>query len=159
MLYLNTKSFKTYFKKICSYGKYILYTRFVKLKSGISLPIYFFSKHLPKSGTPTSLPDGYIINENPKSHMPYLKKIRNNDANYKSDNKEKNEKNQVIYVIKIPKKGTKMGKWVIKNKDKILSSHRTKQAAIKNARKIAIRKKYRVLVKNINGKFSFGFKP
>ena len=83
--------------------------------------------------------------------MPYLKKNRNDY----SKNESKTYKKEVLYVIKIPKKG----KWVVKNKDKILSSHKTKQAAIKNARTIAIKNNYRVLVKNINGKFSFGFKP
>jgi len=35
------------------------------------------SKHKPKSGTPTYLPERYTIGINKRSKMPYLKKINN----------------------------------------------------------------------------------
>jgi hypothetical protein len=54
------------------YGKYTLYMRIVKLKSGTQLPIYFFSKKKPKSGKPAILPEKYLVKENSRSHMPYL---------------------------------------------------------------------------------------
>jgi hypothetical protein len=56
------------------YGKYTLYTRIVKLKSGTELPIYFFSKKKPRSGKPTPLPEKFLVKESDRSHMPYLVK-------------------------------------------------------------------------------------
>ena len=56
------------------YGKWTLYMKIVHLKSGITLPIYFFSKKKPKSGKPASLPDKYSVEINQRSHMPYLKR-------------------------------------------------------------------------------------
>jgi len=161
LFYLTTEGFKKYFYKICCYGKYVLYSRYVKLKSGLSLPIFFFSTHTPKSGIPTSLPDGYMINENPRSHMPYLKKIKyKNTINIsKKDIKEEPEKRKVLYVVYTLKKGSKTGNWVVKNENKILSNHITKQDAIKKARALAIKQNYRVMVKNTDGHFSYGFKP
>jgi hypothetical protein len=162
LFYLNTENFKKYFNRFFYYGKYVLYSRYVKLKSGLSLPIFFFSPHTPKSGSPSSLPEGYIIKENPRSHMPYLKKIshKNSIKKLKNDEIKENKKNNVLYVIYKPKKDRKnMSKWVILNNDKILSNHRKKQTAIKRARIYALKNNCRVLVKNINGRFSYGFKP
>jgi len=73
---ISSRSKMPYLRKIgphpYHFGKYTLYTRFVKLKSGIELPIYFFSKKKPKSGKPVSLPDKYIVRVNQRSNMPYL---------------------------------------------------------------------------------------
>lgn len=71
---MNTTEVKQYFIRLFRYGKYVLYTRMVVLRSGVRLPIFFFSSHTPKSGYATSLPQGYIVKENETSHMPYLKK-------------------------------------------------------------------------------------
>jgi len=57
------------------YGEYTLYSSNVKLRSGRIQKIYFFSKKkTPKAGRPSSKPDNYIVNVNPKTGMPYLKK-------------------------------------------------------------------------------------
>ena len=51
-----------------------LYTRDVTLKGGRVQPIYFFSKRIPKSGTPTEKPKGYIVGVNKRTGLPYLQK-------------------------------------------------------------------------------------
>ncbi|MCK5300976.1 MAG: DUF2188 domain-containing protein, partial [Thermoplasmatales archaeon] len=157
--YLTTEGFKKYFYKICCYGKYVLYSRYVKLKSGLSLPIFFFSTHTPKSGTSTSLPDGYTVKENPKSHMPYLKKIEPTKKLIKKSPplKINSKKTDVIYVVNRLQPGKNRGNWAVRYEKKIYSSHRTKKAAIKNAREIAKKSECRVLVQNTNGRFSYGF--
>jgi len=53
---------------------YHLYKREVKLKSGKSQIIYFFSKRKPRSGKRCALPEGYIVRINKRSGMPYLRK-------------------------------------------------------------------------------------
>ncbi|HEC94484.1 MAG TPA: hypothetical protein ENI45_00785 [Thermoplasmatales archaeon] len=58
------------------YQGYTLYKRMVKLLSGKWQVIYFFSKRLPKSGEPTSLPPGYKVGVNKRSGMPFLMKVR-----------------------------------------------------------------------------------
>ena len=85
-LYLFTSSVTNYFMNITtaivpveaakgySYGPYILYTEQVRLKNGRNQVIYFFSKHLPKSGTATTLPQGYHLEVSNRSGLPYLKK-------------------------------------------------------------------------------------
>jgi hypothetical protein len=77
--YLTTLPVKDYFKKtkIFTYGPYTLYKRVVELKSGKTVTIYFFSKHKPHSGTPTSKPEGYEVGINPRSSLPYLYKTKN----------------------------------------------------------------------------------
>jgi len=64
IIYLSTQTVLLYFTQFFLYGKYMLYTRIVKLKSGIILPIYFFSSHKPKSGIPSQFPQDYLIKEN-----------------------------------------------------------------------------------------------
>lgn len=54
LLYLTTPIVAIYFSEFYKYGKYILYTRMVKLKSGLILPIFFFSSHRPHSGKTVS---------------------------------------------------------------------------------------------------------
>ena len=158
--YLSTESVKKYFYQIYQYGKYILYSRYVKLKSGKELPIFFFSSHTPKSGSPTQLPDGYMVQENPKSNMPYLKKIDKIEKLISSSKSEKiNKRINVIYVVNRIQPGKNRGNWAVRTKNKIYSSHRTKKTALKNARLIAKKMNNRVLVQNKNGRFSYGFNP
>ncbi len=57
-----------------TYGLYTLYTELVHLRNGKKQVIYFFSKHPPKSGTPTTLPRGYHVEVSDRSGLPYLKK-------------------------------------------------------------------------------------
>lgn len=76
---VNSKSGMPYLRKIgpraFKHGKYTLYMRVVNLKSGVQLPIYFFSKKKPKSGKPVNqLPSNFIVKENKRSRMPYLRK-------------------------------------------------------------------------------------
>ena len=54
------------------YGKYTLYKRSVKLKSGIETPVYFFSKKKPKNGKPTILPEDCLVKKSIYSDVPYL---------------------------------------------------------------------------------------
>jgi hypothetical protein len=51
-----------------------LYSRDVTLKGGRIQTIYFFSKRIPKSGTPCDLPEGYSVGINKRTGLPYLKK-------------------------------------------------------------------------------------
>ena len=78
ILFLMSSYVIKYFEiiKFFTYGPYILYTRQVYLKNADkNIDIYFFSSRKPKSGTPCELPDGYEVNVNPKTKMPYLQKI------------------------------------------------------------------------------------
>jgi hypothetical protein len=78
VLYLMSSYVKEYFEKIkvFTYGPYTLYTRKVDLKNtGKLVDIYFFSSHIPKSGTACAMPEGYEVGVNPKTKMPYLQKI------------------------------------------------------------------------------------
>ena len=86
MMYLLSSSVKRYFKIITmaivpteliqeyTYGLYTLYTELVHLRNGKNQIIYFFSKRKPKSGTPTTLPEGYLVEVSKRSGLPYLKK-------------------------------------------------------------------------------------
>jgi hypothetical protein len=86
MMYLLLSPVKRYFGKITmaivpseivkeyTYGLYTLYTKLVHLRNGRNQIIYFFSKRKPKSGTPTTLPDGYQVEVSKRSGLPYLKK-------------------------------------------------------------------------------------
>lgn len=65
----------------------------------------------------------------------------------------------VIYVVSKPQPGQVKGDWAVRSHRKIFSHHRTKQAAIKKARTIAIDRDATVLVQNTDGTFSDGFKP
>ena len=56
------------------YEGWTLYKRDVILKGGRKQTIYFFSKRLPKSGTPTDMPPGYGVGVNKRTGLPYLKK-------------------------------------------------------------------------------------
>ncbi len=86
LLYLFSSSVKNYFMNITTaivpadaakeftYGPYTLYTELVRLKNGKNQVIYFFCKHLPKSGSPTPMPAGYHVEISTRSGLPYLKK-------------------------------------------------------------------------------------
>jgi hypothetical protein len=159
IFYLTTPTFQWYFHKIFRYGKYALYTRTVSLKSGLQIPIYFFSKNEPKSGHPTTLPNGYMIEENQYSHMPYLKK--KNGSLSKHDLKQSNTHDHipVYYVVNNSQTTSTRYPWIIRSQRTILSNHRTKNAAVRKARVLAFQKKGRVLVQKTNGKFGYGFTP
>ena len=159
IFYLTTNEVKEYFARMLRYGKYVLYTRMVTLKSGLQLPIYFFSSHTPKSGHPTSLPDGYIVKENETSHMPYLKKDHPNKTIKKRDAKTSKRDRMVIYVVNASHTDRINGSWAVKGHNQIFSSHPTKRLAIKKAREVALQKHATVMVQNTNGRFSYGFKP
>ena len=45
-----------------------------KMAGDAPSPLYFFSQHPPKSGTPVSKPEGYRVTEHNRSHLPLLKK-------------------------------------------------------------------------------------
>jgi hypothetical protein len=86
IIYLLMSSVKRYFGKISmaivpveilkeyTYGLYTLYSKLVRLKNGKNQIIYFFSKRTPKSGTPTTFPDGFQVEVSKRSGLPYLKK-------------------------------------------------------------------------------------
>jgi hypothetical protein len=56
------------------YGDYTLYEKKIMTKSGKKRTVQFFSKGEPDEGKPIGLPDGYVIKENKKTGIPYLKK-------------------------------------------------------------------------------------
>lgn len=60
--------------QIFKHGEYVLYSREVKLKNGGFRTIYFFSKHTPKSGKPSPMPEGYEVGVNNKTGLPFLRK-------------------------------------------------------------------------------------
>lgn len=173
---VNQRSNMPYLQKIGKakpymHGDYTLYCRDVTLKSGKSLTIHFFSKRKPKSGKPTTLPDGYIVGINQRSKLPYLKKkdkkpvtkdkeevkvvISNGEGTEAKHRKPSN----VIYVISKPQPGQVKGDWAVRSHGKIFSHHRTKANAIKEARKVASTRDATVLIQNTDGTFSKGFKP
>jgi len=145
------------------YGKYTLYTRKVKINGGKEVTIYFFSSHKPKSGTPTPMPEGYEVEINERSNMPYLRKIGSKKATVKKTEvkkmSEKKKPSNVIYVVSKPQPGQVRGDWAVRSHGKIFSHHRTKENAIKAARKIARQRNATVMVQNTDGTFSEGFKP
>jgi hypothetical protein len=74
-------------------------------------------------------------------------------------NKIKRKPANVIYVVSKPKPGQVKGDWAVRSHGKIFSHHRTKLAAIKKAREIARIREATVLIQNVDGTFSEGFKP
>lgn len=90
--------------------------------------------------------------------MKRLLKVKNrskNDVEEKSGKKPSN----VIYGVNRPQSGHVRGDWVVRTHGKIYSHRRTKQTAIREARRIAREKEATVMVQNIDGTFSVGFKP
>jgi len=166
IFYLTTPMVQWYFKKIYRYGKYVLYTKLVTLRSGLQLPIYFFSQKNPKSGHPTDLPEGYTVKENEKSHMPYLKKKEHKHVS-KTKSKPKKQKTEqinkpkpeIIYVVNNEHDNDHPEAWIVKSHTTTYEYVQTKQKAIQKARDLARKFKARVLVQNVHGKFSHGFTP
>jgi hypothetical protein len=165
IVYLTTAYVKKYFADVFRYGEYTLHKRDVTLKSGMTLTIYFFSKRIPKSGTPTSLPDGYTVGVSEQSKMPYLKKQDTKKTIspkkiYVTPKEMKSKKlANVIYVVRNQQPGQIRSDWAVRGHRKIYSHHRTKIIAINNARKIARSRDSTVMVQNTDGTFSIGFKP
>jgi hypothetical protein len=148
--------------KVFKYGDYTLYTRKVELNGGKEITIYFFSGHKPKSGTACAMPEGYEVGINKRSNMPYLRKKGKKKTVIVEPVEEKETKKKpanVVYVVSNPQPGERRGDWAVRTHGKIYSHHKTKENAIKAARKIAIKKKATVLVQNTDGTFSDGFKP
>lgn len=56
------------------HGDYTLHCRDVKLKGGREQKIYFFSKKVPKSGSPCEKPSNMTVGVNKRTGLPYLKK-------------------------------------------------------------------------------------
>lgn len=54
--------------------EYTLYVRDVPTKGRGTRPLYFFSKSPKDDASPTELPAGYAVAENPRTGLPYLKK-------------------------------------------------------------------------------------
>jgi len=65
----------------------------------------------------------------------------------------------VIYVVSKPQPGEVKGDWAVRSHGKIFSHHKTKEKAIDEARKIAVKREATVMVQNTDGTFSDGFKP
>ena len=65
----------------------------------------------------------------------------------------------VVYVVSKPQPGEVRGDWAVRTHHKIFSHHKTKQTAIKAARKVAKERGATVLVQNTDGTFSEEFKP
>lgn len=175
---INSRSKMPYLQKIgkpkpFKYNDYTLYKKTVTLLSGKTLTIFFFSSGKPKSGEQCPKPDGYIVGINPRSKMPYLKKESNGKTIKTSTTKlisseEKEQKTSttssrkpanVIYVVSKPQPGEVRGDWAVRSHGKIYSHHKTKETALRAARKIARKKDATVMVQNIDGTFSRGFKP
>jgi hypothetical protein len=151
---------------VYKHGIYTLYKRQAELKGGRNQTIYFFSGKKPKSGIPTSLPEGYVVGINKRSKLPYLRK-QNSRKTFiskkieitSSTATESKKLANVIYVVNNPQLGQIRGDWAVRSHGKIYSYHRTKINAINNARKIARSRDSTVMIQNTDGTFSIGFKP
>ena len=58
---------------LCTYKGYTLYQRETRVDRK-KTTLHFFSKTIPQDATPSSLPDGYTIDVNKRTGIPYLKK-------------------------------------------------------------------------------------
>jgi len=77
----------------------------------------------------------------------------------KTRKKHTRKPSNVIYVVSKPQPGEVKGDWAVRSHGKIYSHHKTKEKAIEEARKIAIKKDATIMVQNTDGTFSTGFKP
>ena len=153
--------------KVFKYGDYTLYTRKVKLNGDREVTIYFFSGHKPKSGKACEMPDGYEVGINKRSNMPFLRKkgtkkvavVKEVEVKEEVEEDSKKKPANVIYVVSKPQPGEVRGDWAVRSHGKIFSHHKTKATAIREARKIARKRKATVLVQNTDGTFSDGFRP
>ena len=57
-------------------GEFLLYKKEVTLTPGTTRTIHFFSKEPPEEGTPTTLPDGFEVDVNKRTGVPYIRKKR-----------------------------------------------------------------------------------
>jgi hypothetical protein len=62
------------------YNGYTLYGRDVELKNGGTRPIWFFSKHTPKSGKMVAKPANMHVGVNERTGLPFLKKGAGKDG-------------------------------------------------------------------------------
>jgi len=77
----------------------------------------------------------------------------------KNKTKHKRTPSNVIYVVSKPQPGEVKGDWAVRSHGKIFSHHKTKEKAIEEARKIAMKREATVMIQNTDGTFSDGFKP
>ena len=77
----------------------------------------------------------------------------------KNKSKLNKKPSNVIYVVSKPQPGEVKGDWAVRSHGKIFSHHKTKEKAIEEARKIAVKREATVMVQNTDGTFSDGFKP
>jgi hypothetical protein len=78
---------------------------------------------------------------------------------YIADDQPSRTSSNIIYVISSPQPGQVKGDWAVQENGKIFSHHRKKESAIKQARKIGKEKNAIVMIQNMDGTFSEGFKP
>ncbi|MGB1585614.1 MAG: DUF4332 domain-containing protein [Thermoplasmatota archaeon] len=55
-------------------GPYTLYRRETEKKGGGTTTFYFFAKNTPKSGEPCAMPEGYKVEVNARTKLPYLRR-------------------------------------------------------------------------------------
>mgnify|MGYP006304870883 CR=1 FL=1 len=60
--------------KFYSYKGYDLYKKEIITKNGNKRTVHFFSKNKQKDAKKIKLPKGYIVKQNKKTKVPYLKK-------------------------------------------------------------------------------------
>ncbi|MEF8847616.1 MAG: DUF2188 domain-containing protein [Candidatus Thermoplasmatota archaeon] len=98
------------------------------------------------------------IHKKKKKKRPNGKIEKNIDKIIKREDTARKKPN-VIYVVNATQPGQVKGDWGVKDQGKIISHHRTKENAIKKARKEARKKDATVLVQKTDGTFEKGFKP
>lgn len=57
-----------------THNGFTLYQRETPTKGGGATTFYFFAKKTPKSGSPTTKPDGYSVEVNERTKLPYLRR-------------------------------------------------------------------------------------
>ena len=55
------------------YRNWLLYKGSVDIDSNIILTTYFFSRWVPRKGSPSDLPEGVEVDINKRTGLPYLK--------------------------------------------------------------------------------------
>jgi hypothetical protein len=58
------------------YAGYKLYRKHLRIGGKEIRTVHFFSKDVPEDSEPALLPDGYTVQVNEKTGVPYIKKIR-----------------------------------------------------------------------------------
>ncbi len=59
-----------------SYGEYSLYKKRIRIGDKDMRTVHFFSKDVPEESEPATLPNGYSVQVNEKTGVPYIKKNR-----------------------------------------------------------------------------------